>query len=81
MIRWKLKTVLKEYNLTPYRLAKATNGKLSLNATYNAVADGLTGVKFESLSIIISALRVLTGRQIGVEDLFEFVEDGPKQKA
>ena len=81
MIHWKLKSVLKEYNLTPYRLAKATNGKLSLNAVYNAVADDLTAVKFVSLGTLINALRVLTGRQINIGDLIEFVEKETEEKA
>lgn len=76
MIRWKLKALLEAYNLTPYRLAKATHGKLSLNAVYNAVADDLTAIKFESLGTLINALRELTGKQIGVENLIEYVEVG-----
>ncbi len=76
MIRWKLKAILKEYGLTPYWLAKATNGKLSLNAVYNAVADDLTAIKFESLGILIDTLRELTGNQISVENLIEYVEEG-----
>ena len=75
MIRWNLKAILNEYGLTPYRLAKATNGKLSLNAVYNAVSNDFTAIKFESLSTIVIALRELTGKQISVETLIEYVEE------
>lgn len=75
MIRWKLKAILEEHGLTPYRLAKATKGKLSLNAVYNAVTDDLTAIKFESLGTLVNTLRELTGEPIGVENLIEYVEE------
>ncbi len=78
MIRWKLKAFLNEHRLTPYRLAKATHGKLSLNAVYNAVADDLTAVKFDSLNTLIDALRDLTGKEVGVSDLIEYTHEGPE---
>ena len=75
MIRWKLRAFLNEHSLTPYRLAKATHGKLSLNAIYNAVAVDLTAIKFDSLNILIDALRDLTGKEVGVVDLIEYTHE------
>lgn len=77
MIRWRLKTFLEAHGLTPYRLAKATRGELSLNAVYNAVADDFTAIKFSTLDVIVKALRDLTGKQVGVTDLIEYVGDSP----
>ena len=75
MVRWKLKAFLEAHDITPYRLAKEVEGEVSLNAVYNAVADDLTSIKFETLDAILRALRRLTRRKVKVQDLIEYSEE------
>jgi hypothetical protein len=73
-VRWKLKEFLDKRNVTVYRAAKQTEGKLSRNAWYNLASDP-AHVSFETLNIIIPALEELTGSPVGITDLIDYTHD------
>lgn len=70
---WKLRSFLKEHRVTPNALAEYVRGKLSKTAIYNLVSDKPpTGVHFETLDVLISALTSLTDQPVSLQDLMEY---------
>lgn len=72
-IRWKLKEYLNQRGVSAYKLAERSNGRLSRTGIYRLTADDLKAVRFESLAVIIPALRELTGEEVQISDLLEYV--------
>jgi DNA-binding Xre family transcriptional regulator len=73
-VRWKLKEFLQENEITPYKLSKAVAGELSQKGVYRLTSEELSGVNFDTLSVIIPVLRDLTGKPVNVQDLLEYQE-------
>ena len=71
-VRWKLKELLEQHNISTYRLwkqsglAQATVYRLARGETMTLSAEAVNGV--------ITALRQLTGQSIDVADLIEYQE-------
>lgn len=80
MIEWKLKSFLRTHAITPYHLAKASSGRLSMNAAYNASDPGLSSVRFETLNTLLETLSEITGQDVKVTDLIEFYKEGESGK-
>jgi DNA-binding Xre family transcriptional regulator len=59
--------------VSAYKLAELSNGRLSRTGIYRLTADDLKAIRFESLGVLIPALRELTGEQVEVSDLLEYV--------
>ncbi len=72
-IRWKLREYLDTHGVSAYKLAELSNGRLSRTGIYRLTADDLKAIRFESLGVLIPALRELTGEQVEVSDLLEYV--------
>lgn len=79
-IRWKLKEFLDTNEVNAHRLAQLTAGQLSQNGVYRLTGDDLKGVRFESLAVLIPALIELTGKDVQVGDLLEYVGEKPPKK-
>jgi DNA-binding Xre family transcriptional regulator len=71
-VRWKVKEVLNDYAITPYRLVKASG--LAQATVYRLVNDTTTGLSTETLTILLGTLRELTGEALGVADLLSYEE-------
>lgn len=76
-VKWRLKEFLNEHDLSTYQLVDKAHGKLSRTGVYRLTDDELKGVRFESLAAIIPALRELTGEDVQVSDLLEYVGSPP----
>jgi DNA-binding Xre family transcriptional regulator len=72
-IRWKLKEYLDTHGVSAYRLAEHTHGRLSRTGIYRLTAKDLKAVRFETLAAVIPALRDITGEEVQVGDLLEYV--------
>jgi DNA-binding Xre family transcriptional regulator len=73
-IRWKLKEYLAAHNITPYRLMKESG--LAQGTVYRIVNGEARGVDTATLDAALTALRSLTGKPVGVQDLLEYEEKG-----
>lgn len=74
-VQWKLKQFLDQEGITAYRLADETHGKLSQNGVYRLASGELKGIRFETLDIIIPALSKLSGKQVTLQELLEYVSE------
>lgn len=75
MVRWKLGNFLEQHKITPYRLSEETRGRISRNAIYEIARSDTKQVKFETLDVLITVLRHLTGARVELSDLLEYVPD------
>ena len=76
-VKWKLKEFLDDHDLSAYQLIDKAHGKISRTGVYRLTDDELKGVRFESLAAIIPALRELTGEEVQIGDLLEYVGPAP----
>ncbi len=79
-VRWKFKEFLHAHGLSTSQVVDKTHGKLSRNGVYRLTDDELKGVRFESLAAVIPALSELTGKDVQVGDLLEYVGEEPPRK-
>lgn len=73
-IRWKLAQYLSAHSLTPYSLAKAS-GIQRMNTIYriSRAGDEPTRIDLPTLAAIISGLRKLTGEDVQITDVLEYL--------
>ena len=71
MIRWKLKEVLDEHGITPYRLM--VDSGIPNSTIYRLTNNKTDGVQGQVLDKILNSLCKLTGKRIGVGDVLEHV--------
>lgn len=72
--QWRLKQFLNAHDLKPAAVAQATEGRLSRNSVY-ALARGAEAVRFETLDVLLPALREITGEDVAVSDLIHYEPD------
>lgn len=72
---WRLPELLEELGINRHRLAQAMRGKTSSRLTTLYRMTDPKRVDLQVLAEIIAALRVLSGVEVGVSDLLEFVPD------
>ena len=74
--RWKLRALLEAERISAYALARALAEHTRPNTIYRLVRTGHEPcrVDLQTLTLVISGLRKLTGRQIGVGDILEYIE-------
>lgn len=80
IVRWKFKEFLDTHGLSAAQVVDKAQGKLSRNGVYRLTDPELGGVRFESLAAIIPALRELTGEDVAVGDLLEYIDEAPPKK-
>lgn len=76
VVRWRLHSYLKEHKITAYALTKASG--LTRSTTIYRLAkeqDGPTRVDLPTLAAVIVGLRKLTGNEVRIEDILEFIEE------
>ncbi|GMA16115.1 hypothetical protein GCM10025871_24460 [Deinococcus metallilatus] len=71
MVEWTLKEYLRAHDLSVYSLVKATDGALSNTGLYN-LSRGTKQVKLETLDLILTALRDLTGKDVAIGDVLRY---------
>lgn len=69
MIRWKLKEVLEEHGITPYRLM--VDSGLANSTIYRLTSNKSESVQGPVLDKVLNSLCKLTGKPIGVGDVLE----------
>lgn len=76
MIRWKLKEVLEDHGITPYRLM--VDSGIANSTIYRLTNNKTEGVQGPVLDKILNSLCKLTGKRIGVSDVLEHVPPAKK---
>jgi DNA-binding Xre family transcriptional regulator len=71
MIRWKLKEVLHEHGITPYRLM--VDSGIANSTIYRLTNNKTDGVQGPVLDKILNSLCKLTGKRISVGDVLEHI--------
>lgn len=71
LVQWRLKEFLERERITPYKLMKLTQGRVSKNTIGSAVRNDLNGVQFSTLAAIIEVLESNIGREISISELIE----------
>lgn len=76
MVRVSLDRYLERHNISAYRLAKETAGRVARGSVF-ALARGekVKRVDLETFAEVLTALERITGRAVGVADLLEVVPD------
>jgi DNA-binding Xre family transcriptional regulator len=69
MIRWKLKEVLEEHGITPYRLM--VDSGIANSTIYRLTNHKTDSVQGPVLDKVLDSLCKLTGKRIGVGDVLE----------
>jgi DNA-binding Xre family transcriptional regulator len=77
MIRWKLKEVLDEHGITPYRLM--VDSGIANSTIYRLTNNKTDGVQGPVLDKILNSLYKLTGKRIGVGDVLEHTPPSSKR--
>ena len=71
-VRWKVYEILDEYDISVYRLMKESG--LAQGTVYRLVKGDTSTVNAETLDRVMTTLRRLTGRQLQISDLLDYVE-------
>ena len=76
MVRWRLTDYLEANNLTAYALGKSIGGS-RMNTIYRIARRGEepTRVDFLILASVLDGLRKLTGEDVQLTDILEYVPD------
>jgi len=80
-VRWKLPDLLDKYDVTPYQVGKKI-GRVERMATVYRLAkkeNPPSRADFKTMADILAALCEITGEDIQIQDLLEFVPDEPTQ--
>jgi DNA-binding Xre family transcriptional regulator len=78
-VLWRLPELLEEYGITRHRLAQAMQGKTSSRLTTLYRMADPKRIDLSVLAEIITALRALSGLEVGVGDVLEYVPDDTPQ--
>ena len=71
---WKLRDYLHDRRIKPAALARAMDGKMSRTAVYGLVqAAPPKAIYLETLDAVLPALREITGEDVEIGDLLEYV--------
>jgi hypothetical protein len=76
IVRWRLADYLEAHNLTAYALGKSIGGA-RMNTVYRIARRGEepTRVDFLILAHVLDGLRKLTGEDVQLADILEYVPD------
>lgn len=78
-MRWQLRQLLEQNNLTAYRLAQQLKGKLNAGSVYALARGETTRVELSTIGEVLAALESLTGTRYAVGDLLAYQpEQQPK---
>lgn len=71
-MRWQLRQLLEQNNLTAYRLAQQLKGKLNAGSVYALARGETTRVELSTIGEVLAALEELTGQRYTVADLLTY---------
>lgn len=71
---WKLPYLLRREGLRPAQLERLTWPELAPSTVYRLCAESPSRIDLETVALLVWALRQLTGRPYGVEDVLEYIE-------
>ena len=75
-VQWRLKRFIQDHGLSVYAVSKHTRGRLSRNALYSLVGGSPPKrLELKTFDVLIPVLRNLTGVDVRVAELLEWVED------
>jgi DNA-binding Xre family transcriptional regulator len=75
IVKWKIKTLLEQHNITPYRLWKESG--LAQKTVYTLSHDKGERADLRTLGTLVDTLEKLTGATVTPNDLLEVVRDAP----
>jgi hypothetical protein len=70
-MRWRVREFLLQEGLSAYTLERAVGRKLSARRVYALARNEPIQVRLETLEILLSTLRELTGKAVELTDLLE----------
>ena len=73
-MNWKIKQLLEQHNITPYRLWKESG--LARQTIYTLAHDKGDRVDLGTLGTVLQSLERLTGKRVELADVLEVVRDG-----
>ena len=73
-VKWKIRQLLEQHNITPYRLWKDSG--LARQTVYTLAHDKGDRVDLGTLGTVLFTLEKLTGKTVQLDDLLEVVRDG-----
>lgn len=71
-VRWQLRHILDQHNLTAYALARQLRGKLNKGSVYALARGETTRVDLSTIGDVLAALEALTGTRYAVGDLLAY---------
>ena len=80
-VEWTLESVLKAHGITPYRLVKQLEGRVSLPTIYSAVNGTNGGAQLSTIAGILSGLEELTGQRFTVCDVLHYTSSNLDSEA
>lgn len=78
VLSWKLPAILEREGLRPSQVERVAGIELAPSTVYRLCSSSPSRVDLETVAILLWALRQLTGRPYGVEDVLEYVEAAPE---
>ena len=72
-MNWKIKQLLEQHNITPYRLWKESG--LARQTVYTLAHDKGDRVDLGTLGTVLHCLERLTGKRVELTDVLEVVRD------
>ena len=77
-VRWKLRAYLEAHNISAYSLGKEVGG---MNTIYRLARAGQEPERIDlpTLGRVITGLRKLTGKEVGLEDIFEVLTEPTRE--
>ena len=72
-VNWKIRQLLVQYNITPYRLWKESG--LARQTVYTLAHDKGDRVDLGTLGTVLAALERLTGKKMELADVLEVIRD------
>jgi DNA-binding Xre family transcriptional regulator len=73
-VRWKIRQLLEQHNITPYRLWKDSG--LARQTVYTLAHDKGDRVDLGTLGAVLHTLEKLIGKPVRLDDVLEVVRDG-----
>lgn len=75
-VRWRLADFLERRGITAYRLAKTVGGGAKAGTIYRLARRGSepTRVDLPTLAVVLTGLRRVTGEDVELGDVLEFIE-------
>lgn len=75
-VRCRLSEFLEVEGISVYRLHAELSGRISRTGLYKIARSETSGIDFQSLADILTALESLLGKRVEIKDLLVYMRDG-----